>query len=207
MSKTGTFLLALGLFLLLASSGMAQIQIPSNEELEDIIVAVGVQGISIFNVSDPTNPKRLSQLEPAGWVRDTYVKYDVFVKDNYAYVANDQNGLVIVDISDPASPKEVGHYDTAGWAWGVYVKDNYAYVADTDNGIVILDISNPYSPKEVGHYNTAGLARSVYVKENYAYVADDFNGLVIVDISNPKNLTLTAHIPQFMYIFYGISGN
>jgi hypothetical protein len=70
----------------------------SNEELENIIVAAGEEGIDIFDVSNPTNPKHLSHLN----LEDTAL--DVYIKDDYAYVANDENGLVIVDISDPENP-------------------------------------------------------------------------------------------------------
>ena len=136
VKKVKIFLLV-GLSLLLGSSlSLAQIQISSNEESENIIVAVGTEGLDIFEVNDPTKPKHLSHLNLE------YAANDVYLEDNYAYVADSDNGLVIVDVSNPIEPKVVGHYYT-GWAEDVYIKDNYAYVAVGDNGLVILDINDP----------------------------------------------------------------
>ncbi|MGY4687731.1 hypothetical protein X927_09215 [Petrotoga mexicana DSM 14811] len=70
---------------------------------------------------------------------------DVYLEDNYAYVADSDNGLTIVDVSNPIEPKVVGHYFT-GWAESVYIKDNYAYAANYLNGLVILDVSNSENP-------------------------------------------------------------
>jgi len=66
----------------------------------NIVVAAGTEGVDIFDVSDPTDPKHLSHFNL------DYRARNVFVKDKYSYVTGEQNGLVIIDISDPANPRK-----------------------------------------------------------------------------------------------------
>jgi len=118
---------------------------------------------------------------------DTNNAWDVYVKENYAYVADGPSGLQIIDISDPANSIVIGSCDTPDYAYGVDIKENYAYVADGSSGLQIIDISDPANPSIIGAYDTTGYAEGVYVKENYAYVADRSSGLQIIDISDPAN--------------------
>ncbi|NUU98501.1 hypothetical protein [Marinitoga sp. 1138] len=143
------------------------------------IIAAGDSGLAIYNET----------------TRKTYTLYlegtarDVFVDDNYAYVANYYHGLEIVDISDKTNPKKVGDYDP-GYFYsveGVYVEGNYAYLAAGDSGLVIVDISDKTKPKKVGNYNNFTKVYGVYVDGDYAYIAGFDKGLVIVDISDKTN--------------------
>ncbi len=68
---------------------------------------------------------------------------DVFVKDNYAYVAAGDI-LSIIDVSTPSSPKEVGYYDTPGYALGVYALGGYIYVGDFGSGLWILNFTKEF---------------------------------------------------------------
>jgi hypothetical protein len=113
--------------------------------------------------------------------------YDVYVLENYAYVASgDYGGLRIIDISTPSSPAEVGYCDTPGASVSVYVLGNYAYIADGSDGLRIINISNTSFPTEIGYYDTPGWAVGVDVLNNYAYVSDFSAGLRIIDISTPS---------------------
>ena len=114
--------------------------------------------------------------------------YDVFVKNNYVYVANKSEGLKIFDVSDPSNPFETGRFNTTeGFALAVFVSGNYAYLANGVGGLLILDVSNPYHPDTLVRFNTSGQSKDVFVSGDYAYVADDNNGLQIIDISDPAH--------------------
>jgi hypothetical protein len=69
--------------------------------------------------------------------------YGVFVKDNYAYVADNTSVLRIIDVSDPANPTEVKTYNTNATARDVYVANGYVYVADSSGGLVIIQPDLP----------------------------------------------------------------
>ncbi len=133
----------------------------------------------VLDVSNPAHPQLIGQTA----VLPAIVR-DVYVVDNYAYVAAGGAGLRVVDVSDPAVPLEVGTYKPPGGAEGIYVAGKYAYVTD-GYGLRVVDVSAPAVPLQVGGYDTPGLALDVYVAGGYAYVADWASGLRVVDVSDP----------------------
>ena len=60
-------------------------------------MADGPRGLHIIDVSDPSSPTNVGQLNTPGFA------FDVAVADNHAYVADGQPGLRIFDVSDPSS--------------------------------------------------------------------------------------------------------
>lgn len=138
-------------------------------------------GITVADISNPSNPFEVSSVETPGRA------LTIEVVSNFAYVADRRGGLRVFNVSDPAKPTEVGFFDTEDDAWGVTVSGNYAYVAVDTDGLQILDISDPANPTEVSRFDTPGRAVNVRVRGNYAYVADYSGGLRILNISDPAN--------------------
>jgi len=143
--------------------------------------------LKIVDVSVSTNPIIF------GSVNLPSDSYDIYVSEDYAYVADKQSGLQIVDVSNPASPVIVGSADTSGIAYGVYVSGKYAYVADGTNGLQIVNVSMPSNPIIVGSLPLS-YSTGVYVSGRYAYVADMGSGLRIIDVSNPVSPVLVGTI-------------
>ncbi len=74
-----------------------------------------IEGISIWDISDPINPKLLSQWKTGsdGTHRNSYPG------GKYAYLSAGMPGykghiLIILDVSDPAHPKEAGRWWQGG---------------------------------------------------------------------------------------------
>jgi PGF-CTERM protein len=122
------------------------------------------RGVVRYDVSDPTDPERLTVHETV------FPVHNCFYLDGYAYLTGndgDRNPLVIVDMTDPAA---VGRWSVLDYddAWAdvnrnlrqlhdVWVQDGLAYLAYWDAGTWILDVSDPANPDHVGHV----LAQSV----------------------------------------------
>ena len=129
----------------------------------------GSNGIIIWDISDPLNPKELARWQSGqgGTHRNSYPG------GRYAYLSSGYPGyqggnvLVILDVSDPRNPKEVGRWAQPGMnrAAGETLTPNTPYgfhgpanvspdgrlaAMAFSPGLVLLDISNPASPKEVG---------------------------------------------------------
>jgi len=144
------------------------------------------EGLVVFDVSDPTNPVRVSSYDTEGSAQA------VAVSENFAYVADSDAGLQIIDVRDPAKPFRVGGYATGGPAWHVAVSGRYAYVVwgwtgdaaeEYDRALDVIDISDPINPKRVGSYDIRGPApRHVAVSGHSAYVAVGQAGLQIFEI-------------------------
>ncbi|MBN2363363.1 T9SS type A sorting domain-containing protein [candidate division WOR-3 bacterium] len=142
-------------------------------------------------VSTPEGAFTLTgQYDTPGWSRD------VFVRDNYAYVADYDMGLRIIDVSNPSNPQEIGFCSTPGYAFGVFVKDNYAYIScDVYDYFCIVDISNPSNPVITSYTQIFGSGYNVFVSGNYAYLAvgDYLGGLYIYNVSNPYEPAMTGY--------------
>ncbi len=71
-----------------------------------LIVGAGGGDLQVYDVSDPTAPRKLSSFETPG--RAARVSLD----GDYAYVADTEAGVQVVDLSEPASPTLAGAYRT-----------------------------------------------------------------------------------------------
>jgi hypothetical protein len=137
-------------------------------------VAFSAQGISILNVSDPSNPFPVNFFDV-----EMGFNVDMKISGNYIYLVGEIQGLQILDITDPVNPQLVGSCDLPGTGVGVFVSGNYAYVGCGGAGFRMIDISNPVNPFEVRYYNTPGYSNSLYVVGRDVYAADGFAGLQI----------------------------
>lgn len=113
---------------------------------------------------------------------------DIFVTDNYAFIAYGYKGLQIYDITTPEKRILIGNYSDGGRVRRVWINDNYAYLADRDDGLEILDITNKSNILKVGCYNNLLLNNFIsdfYLLDNLVFLVDYRNGLQIIDVSNP----------------------
>ena len=142
-------------------------------------------GLQIFDVSQPSNPVRVSSCNTFTW------QEHVYVAGNYAYVGNDRL-FGIVDISDPVSPVLRGKLDINGRITSIRAKGNYVYLGTSNYltayytaGLHIIDVSNPDAPALVTVYDT-GYWNDIWGVEvigSYAYMVS-FEQLYVLDISD-----------------------
>ena len=165
-------------------------------------------GLRIYDVSNPVDPKRLAHMNDGG------TALDATVSSNYVYLANDSDGLRIYDISNPAKPFCVGRVHDMGYPWGVVVVGKYAYVADNFHGFTIFDVSAPTNSVVLGNINNSppqenfldhisgknkgkvfiqGSAYGIAVAGHHAYIANFQDGVWACDISSPTNPIPVAH--------------
>ena len=119
--------------------------------------------------------------------------FDVFVKDNYAYLANSSNSLKIFDITNNLNPVKVSSYPLQSQGRGIFVKDSIAFISEYDAGLRLINIRNNSNPVQVGYFNTPGYAVRTVVKDNYAFVADLTKGLRILNIQNVSSINEIAN--------------
>lgn len=136
-------------------------------------IAHGEAGVWIVDIS-LTPPSTVAYCALSGNARDIYVLND------YAYVASFLEGLRIVSISNPENPEEVGYYKTpyeyalrvhAAMSIPTLGSPTYAYVTYGVSGLKIIDVTEPTQPYKVSHYDMPYLVWDVNVSGNHAYVS------------------------------------
>ncbi len=124
-------------------------------------------GTSIIDVTDPTKPSLITQIERP---RGTHT-HKVQVKDGILLVNHERNrfeteppdqwsaGLAVYDVSDPASPEKIGFYPVSGtgvhrmaWWEGDQVLVSGSSEGYTGRFLHIVDIGDRTDPVEVGRW-------------------------------------------------------
>ncbi|MCK5609191.1 hypothetical protein KAR91_45375, partial [Candidatus Pacearchaeota archaeon] len=118
-----------------------------------------VEGVSVFDIADPTNPVLVGQVDVA--VRR------MMALGNYLYVARSETfpssgrGLKIIDISDPTNPTLVNTVETVDIAFSLFVHSKgtrtYVHVGNWSADlwstikpvIEIFDVSDPLNVKQL----------------------------------------------------------
>lgn len=100
----------------------------------NIAYLVTSSGLLLLDVSEPEKPVEY------GFYASKQGE-DVYIDDNYAYLAEGYKGLTILDISDPANPIKVSSCPDV-YAVGVAVRGRYAFVVDSF-GLKVIDILIP----------------------------------------------------------------
>lgn len=126
----------------------------------------GQNGVTIWNVTDPTNPKVLKQNFLNFDVHNTYIYQQG--QNAYMLVVDDENvqDLHIVDLTKPQAPREILVTGQLDWPENdnigdgevflhdVWVQENegkfIAYLSYWDAGLILLDITDPAHPIFLG---------------------------------------------------------
>lgn len=129
----------------------------------------GAGGISIYDVTDPENPRSLHPNFMRNGIHNTYIWQDG--ERAYLIAVDDvaARDVVVVDITNPMAPKEITRVGAPDWPediaeefgdraqvflHDVWVQENdgrfIAYLSYWDAGLVLLDVTNPANPVFLG---------------------------------------------------------
>ncbi len=114
------------------------------------------------------------------WTGSLDSTLDVYVVDEYAYLADKEGGLVILDLTNLTHPQEIGRKAVSGdivGAVNLFIENDYAYIANDVDGARIIDISNKTDPQAVSEYHDELYYWDVYVSGNYAFYTTIGDGL------------------------------
>lgn len=137
--------------------------------------------------------------------------HEIFVQDQYIYLAADNSGMAIIDAVEPELPSLAIFYHTPSTVSDIFISGDYAYLACGSADLIILDISDPYNPVCIGNYPPPEspnlFARAVYVEGSYLYLGAGGGSLQILNISNPSQPALIGSISNLQGIYeISISG-
>jgi hypothetical protein len=148
-----------------AEPDMAIIKFTRPAQPGEAIMPAGEGGITIWDISEPADPKILSNFRTGGLTHR-----NIYPGGRYVYVSTEAPGfssniLMVVDISDPRHPREAGRWWMPGQKDGeepstevppgfhgpiLLSPDRTSAVLAYTPGIVNLDMSDPKTPRMIG---------------------------------------------------------
>ncbi|MCP4580007.1 MAG: T9SS type A sorting domain-containing protein [candidate division Zixibacteria bacterium] len=132
-------------------------------------------GLLIYNIADPYLPVFMGSYEE--------FFEDMWISDNYAYIATYSADLIILDVTDPTNPTYIGGYAAERWSQALCLVDNTVYLGTNYYGIDCIDVSVPDQIEHIGTFTTPQRIFTVNKQDDYLYAG----GFHIVDDSDPYN--------------------
>ena len=146
----------------------------------------GSGGIKLINVSDPSNPFRITTFFGGG------KPSNLFAQNKIIYSADYDFGYEILNASDPLNVQLISTIGHEPGYFGVYVYNDYAYFTNNniEKGLFIYDMSDLSNPTLVNTYSMEGDPCDLQVNNDIAYIADGETGLNVINVSDPNSLVL-----------------
>ncbi|WP_076453620.1 LVIVD repeat-containing protein [Zobellia uliginosa] len=166
--------------------------------VDDYLYAVEWSSISVFDISDLSDPKTLDDVYVNGAIETIYNQGDIL------FVGGAQ-GMYIYDISSPDKPKYVSEFVHGTACDPVVVDGDYAFVTlrgenscgNTESGLYIVDVSNLTSPELERFYPLEG-PYGIGFKDSLLFVCDGDDGLKVYDKTDVNDLKLISHFKDIV---------
>ena len=172
-------------------------------------------GISVLDISDPTNLTFVSSIKDRQLVR--LVKA-IDIAGDYAYVIRESTNtatVVAVNIADPrnltiAGTYEFSDYNVMSGPGSIVVAGGFAYATgEYSDTLVVVNLTDPSNLTLAGYVKSASeldSPRQVRIAGDYALVAcANIDSLTMVSISDPSNPSIAGRLgdPTRLDVLYG----
>lgn len=155
----------------------------------NLFITMELQGMAIYDISDPLEPAYLSNIETEGSAKN------IEVQGSYAYVADGSSGFYMINITDPQNLIITEHVSSKSSAKDIAVNGNYVYTAEYAQGLRVYDISDTSNVAVVDSFYTGSYALFVDVCDNFVSVIFENKysykqSLLLFDVTDPLNIQL-----------------
>ncbi|WP_170309577.1 LVIVD repeat-containing protein [Litorilituus lipolyticus] len=136
--------------------------------------------LTLFDVSNPNQPQKLSSFKPEG-------RFTSFsVKGNLVFMLDSLKGFVVVDVSDKSKPALYSEF-TFPDMQSIITQNDMAYIG-TSQGLAIFDIADPASPVLKSELTTTSGSKELVLDENKLYLAtqDGIEVINVNDVTSPE---------------------
>ncbi len=165
----------------------------------------------IVDINDPRKPEIISSVATGDGA------FNVFLKDNYAYVigcypGSSLNVIDITNVHQPTLVQTLKSDSTYSCLCSLSTSGNYLYgIAFTSKTFIVFDVSDPTHTKEVAIIKDERLngANRLYQHENSIFIATALtDGMVQIDVSDPLQPKITNMVSSHILDkAYGITYN
>ncbi|MBL4699164.1 MAG: hypothetical protein JKX70_10060 [Phycisphaerales bacterium] len=157
-----------------------------------VYVMVGLEGLRIYDVSDPIAPVLVGSYPETG---------RIVVDGDRVYIARDY-GIDVLDVSDPAAPVSLGFFQGEEYLTfplnGWELVGDVIYMASSQVGLMLFDVSDPANIVQLETYGGFLEVYGVLQANGHLYV--NRNGLEVLDVSDPRSPVL-AHTLDWMNLY------
>jgi len=170
-----------------------------------LYVGVNGAGMSVINVSDPTQPQLIRTFNTP-----SYGQKPAILSDDVTLLTDHTNGLVSINTSTPAIPTTIDTYPTGGvFAYDIELSPDRttAYVGQYWGGFKIFDVTDPTNLRLLSERPTVGtIVFHTHLVGNTLYVpADNIHVFDIRNTSAPIELASHSQLPSAVDI--AVKGN
>ncbi len=144
-----------------------------------LYLATGESGLNVLNVTVPSNPTLIDQLD------SQLSGDDVCVSGNYTYMLDRKRGLRIFDTENTDYPILKSVLLLEGLSLDMVVSGDYAYIAKSTGSVAVIDISDKLSPVLKAVTLASPAPRKLFISGTRLYIADATAGLRIVNVADP----------------------
>ncbi len=158
---------------------------------DTVFVAAGAAGLQVFDVSDPSGPRRRAILGLPGSA------HGVALCGRHVCVGADEFGLVVVDVMDLDRLRPLGRLRGIGAVRALAAVGSHVFLAQGANALRVVDVGIPSDPHQIGYLADGtpdGTARDIAVAGGHAFVIGDSEGVRIIDIGDPTLPTEAAYV-------------
>lgn len=139
-------------------------------------------GMKLLDLSDPTTPNTLGELDAIGGAEACY---SVVAVDSFAFMGWFNTPFFrVADISEPTRPTFVGSCNPFEYAKDMVLRDTLVYCAECYK-FQVINVARPREPQVVGTCNmVAGQQWGLVLQDTFAYCGS-WDGLSIVNVARP----------------------
>lgn len=173
-------------------------------------VATNLDGLAIFDVTDPSQPQILTELKKYG---DGFNRLETYAKavrldGDRLYIVDGIHGLVSFDISNISAPVKLFKYVSGTPPAYFAVHDNLVYYPNLLTGIELVDISDPENVELRGITPSRYLTTAVVVYNDIA-VSISTEGVSLTSIAegegwNPKKKIIALESLKGLWTGIGV---
>ncbi|HUU78412.1 MAG TPA: hypothetical protein VMX55_08695 [candidate division Zixibacteria bacterium] len=166
----------------------------STAKIESVIIknttafiAANAAGLIVVNITETTSPSQITD-----YSTNTDGNYKaICMKNQIAYINDDNRGLVIFNTSNPNQPIETGLVFQQNTIDDIYLdnESDLLFLAIKDKGLKVTNISdsltNPIEIKNYTFVDGETTINDLKVSNKIAFLALEDKGILIIDVNNP----------------------
>ncbi|MCB9474268.1 MAG: hypothetical protein H6678_10705 [Candidatus Delongbacteria bacterium] len=137
------------------------------------------EGLTLFDVRDPLDPRELS------WINLTDGIVDFAVTDSFLYALSGGRSLRIYTNDTPGVNEQTGYFQYGTNILSLAVTGDLVCLLSR-NALRFLDTSDQLHPLEIGLWSTTLDLKYMAVEDSLAYLVSATKGVLVVDFHDPR---------------------